>query len=887
MLRRVVAATRLLALVLPWCIAVAPREVRAAGSVDEVRAVLRGRCVACHGALAQQAGLRVDTTAALLAGGDGGAVVTPGDPAASRLVGRIVAADPTLRMPPEGPPLAAAQVAAIERWIAAGAPASDGEVPEPDPRDHWAFRPPRRAPRPQVAPPAANPIDAFIEGRLAAAGIAPGPEADRATLLRRVTLDLVGLPPTIAEIEAFLADRTPDAYERVVDRLLASPQHAERQARHWMDVWRYADWHGRRHVPDVWNSAPQVFRWRDWIVASLDADVGYDRMVREMLAADEVRPGDRAASVATGYLVRNWYALNPNDWMRANVEHVGKAFLGLTFHCAHCHDHKYDPITQLDYFRLRAFFEPLGIRQDRMPGEADPGPFQEYAYSTLRKVQRLGSVQVFDKTADAPTWFYSAGDERNRDPSRGPIPPGVPTFLAPAGQPPIVPVALPPTAFYPGLDPALRATARDDAVAALRRAEERLHGILDAEGNADTLFQRAEAAAAVDAARAALAFCDAREAADVARYGGASMQVAARAAREAVECSTAGEVAAARLAVATEALALHVAGTTPAAGGGASELAAAEKRHAAARGRLDAALAAAAAPTGEDYPPLGAVYPATSSGRRAALAAWITAPANPLTARVAVNHVWLRHFHAPLVESVFDFGRAGSPPSHPDLLDWLAVEFVEGGWRLKPLHRLIVTSRAYRRSSGGGGPGVEADPDNRLLARMNVGRMEAEVVRDALLHLAGRLDHSRGGQELENSDVFTTFRRSLYYSCQPESDGRSTFAAPFDGPDPGDCYRRAKTIQPQQALALSNSELVHAMARSLAEAIHATLPDAARDDPRSFAASAFTRVLARPPSAEELAACVAFLQGPGGNVAAARAGLVRVLFNHNDFIAIR
>jgi hypothetical protein len=214
---------------------------------------------------------------------------------------------------------------------------------------------------------------------------------------------LIGLPPTSDELNRFLSDDSPDAYAQVVDRLLESPQYGERWARHWMDIWRYADWFGRRYVPDVWNSAPQIWRWRDWIVASLNSDKSYAQMVSEMLAADEISPENDEAGYATGYLIRNWYALNPNDWMRSNVEHTGKAFLGLTLNCAHCHDHKYDPITQDDYFHFRAFFEPIAIRQDRVAGEADPGPFDEYKYGILRKIVRLGSVRIFDKTPEAPT----------------------------------------------------------------------------------------------------------------------------------------------------------------------------------------------------------------------------------------------------------------------------------------------------------------------------------------------------------------------------------------------------------------------------------------------------------------------------------------------------
>ena len=241
-----------------------------------------------------------------------------------------------------------------------------------------------------------------------------------------------------------------------------------------MDVWRYSDWYGRRYVPDVWNSAPQVWRWRDWIVRSLNEDHGYDRMLQEMLAADEICPADYQADHATGYLIRNWYALNPNDWMRNIVEHTGKAFLGLTFNCAHCHDHKYDPIAQEDYFRFRAFFEPIGIRQDRVPGEADPGAFQEYDYGKLRKIQRLGAVRIFDQNPEAPTWFYTGGDERNRVKDRGSIAPGVPAFLA-EGLPKIEPVALPPPAWYPGLRSGIQDMLLAEARAgSLKRKQNRL-----------------------------------------------------------------------------------------------------------------------------------------------------------------------------------------------------------------------------------------------------------------------------------------------------------------------------------------------------------------------------------------------------------------------------
>ena len=408
------------------------------GYLADIKPLLRQRCYSCHGALRQKAGLRLDTADAIRRGSTLRPATTPShgaNPDHHPLLERVTHPDKDERMPPDGDPLTPAQVALLREWVRAGMPFVGAELPEPDPRDHWAFRNPVRPPVPVPVPnpgqDAVNPIDAFLASEWNARGLVPNPQASPANLLRRLYIDLVGFPPSRDELLAFLADPSEAAYERIVDTLLQSPQHGERWARHWMDVWRYADWFGRRHVPDVWNSAPQIYRWRDWIVASLNKDKGYDRMGMEMLAADELDPANHEDAVATGYLVRNWYALNPNHWMRENVEHVAKAFLGLTLHCAHCHDHKYDPISQREYFQFRAFFEPLGLRQDRWPGEPDPGPFQRYEYSALRRVVKDGAISVLDENPAAPTRFYTGGDERNVLSNAPPVLPGVPAVLAP------------------------------------------------------------------------------------------------------------------------------------------------------------------------------------------------------------------------------------------------------------------------------------------------------------------------------------------------------------------------------------------------------------------------------------------------------------------------
>ena len=1128
---------------------------------NDIKPLLKARCYACHGALKQEGGLRLDTGASIRQGSNAGSVVTAGV-ASGALIDRIQSGDLSQRMPPEGEPLSPQQIAKVTKWVVQGASSPEDEQPEADPRRHWAFQTPQRPKVPEESNHdwVKNPIDAFIARDHSRLRLAPQPAASKEVLLRRVTLDLIGLPPTREQLYAFLADESPEAYTKVVDRLLNSVQYGERWGRHWMDVWRYADWHGRRYVPDVWNSAPQIWRWRDWIVKSLNDDKSYGQMIAEMLAADEISPEDDEAGYATGYLIRNWYALNPNDWMRNNVEHTGKAFLGLTFNCAHCHDHKYDPISHEDYFRFRAFFEPISIRQERVPGEADPGPFQEYSYSVLRKINRLGAVRVYDKTPDAPTWFYTGGDERNRVAARGSIPAGLPAVLSvPALK--IEPVALPPRASYPGLRPAIHETVLAELRTFLADLESQLPTVeasveaaipdlkaklvdLEAEfeqarrvsseaGRSGTLtgrqslvidatvgrrvvqhplqnlkrledgtvirfhwhilkdahvnFQLAKdvvkgltagyvgfengrimsyqpasftefevgrydfaagqnrfevklvletgsdrclltvrslsddrvltentpvarngwdpagdiskgicfdirtgAAVAIDeisltsppslaaggdqtaatlvkfdfepptyrdaaeligidgwvgssfsqagatsvvssivadeslkplsleviAARRALDVhelklkgmqkrregliaelksTDARIVADRAKYGeirdadrSELTRTASRRVREAAVLS-------AEATVFDKHQLLAVAETKPADDANRTkEIEAANQQLSTATAALEGARAALADATQDTtYPPFSPTYPSTSTGRRRALAEWIASRDNPLTARVAVNHIWLRHFQAPLVASVYDFGRNGTPPTHPDLLDWLAVELMESGWSMKHLHRLIVTSGAYAMTSNSGrshNPSQEIDPENRFLWRMNAARMEAEVVRDSLMFCAGQLDLQLGGQELENSQALTTRRRTLYYSCQPEIDGKSQFGALFDAPEPADCYRRSRSIVPQQALALTNSDLIHQMSELLANALWMSLLPDQRPDPAAFVIAAYEQILSRSPTDAERTACVQFLTATdhdAADPARLREGLVRSLFNHNDFVAIR
>jgi len=872
----------------------APDAEHLAAYGDTIRPLLAERCFACHGGLRQEAGLRLDTADLMAAGGDSGPAVVKGDPAASLVLARVADANPTTRMPPEGEgePLSAAQVAAVSAWIAAGAPAPADERPEADPRDHWAFRPRVRPAVPVVTDGAwvRNPIDAFVAAGQQRAGIAPQPEAPRHVLVRRLFIDLIGLPPQPEELAAVLADGAPDWYERLVDRLLDDPRHGERWARHWMDVWRYSDWWGLGD--QLRNSQKHMWHFRDWIVESLERDLPYDEMVRRMLAADELYPDDPDALRATGFLARNWFLFNRTPWMDDTVEHVAKGLLGITMNCAKCHAHKYDPVAQEDYYRFRAFFEPLHVRLDVVPGTAD--------------LEADGIPRVFDGQPDAPTWLLVRGEDTKPDMSR-PISPGVPAVLAFA-EVAVAPVGLPVRAFEPERRPwVLEAhveTARRAVAAAEARAREPA-----TVAAAAVAVARAELAAVerrAEAMRAAWAAADAGSLAPEDPLRAAAVTAARAAARAEREIAVAKSWAA--VAAVSAKLAATVA--EPATGKrDAAALAALEKELATARENVDKATRAADEP-GDTFTPLvgarwtptrfghsgrddpAVAFPATSTGRRAALAAWITDPRHPLTARVAANHVWMRHLGRPLVATVFDFGRKGEPPTHPELLDWLASELVEGppgagrGWSLRHLHRLIVTSATYRLGSSlaGGAASRAIDPDNRLLWRREPIRLEAQVVRDGILALAGLLDPTSGGPPVPEAAQGDSRRRSLYFWHSDIS--RNLFLTTFDDAGVKECYQREESIVPQQALALANARIVHDAAAAIADRLAAA--GAAPDD-GTFIDRAFGMLLQRPATAAERATCTGALahwRALDGD-AAARAHLVWTLFNHTEFVTLR
>jgi hypothetical protein len=959
--------------------------------LTDVKPILE-RCYACHGALQQQGSLRLDTAVLMREGGDSGPAVVPGSIDESLLIDAVTGEGFTSFMPPEGEAtrLTEDEIATLRAWIAAGAPAPSDEPTPGDPREHWAFQPPVRPAIPMAedssdseetiaADTAAStdsqnslhassslssfspsssswvrtPIDAFVQAKHQQLGLRPTPPADRSVLLRRVYLDLIGLPPTVRELEDFLADQRPDAYERVVQRLLESPLYGERWGRHWMDVWRYGDWAGYRD--EIRESQYHLWRWRDWIVESLNADRPYDEMIREMIAGDELAPTDTDVLRATGYLGRNWYKFNRNVWLDNTVEHSGKAFLGLTFNCARCHDHKYDPISHREYFQMRAIFETHDVRYDPVPGEPD--------------VTKNGLARVFDKRLDDPTYLFIRGNEARPDKDH-PLPPELPELFGERLEPESI--ELPVESYYPALFGFLAQQARqakNDQLSAARAnweqegkpvAVEALDRLLqpdeveveaeveaeveteveiqgEREGGTESLAKQLEQeklVRLVELAEAELQSFEARLIAERVKYGvesgdAASLSASASSAERQV---TAIKLLIAALEARQQLHAARQAAADDEAAG--NKVAEAESKLAEATNAWREAEQRRSEP-GEDYSPLGEIYPSRSSGRRLALARWISGRENPLTARVAVNHIWARHFGQPLVSTVFDFGLNGQPPTHPELLDWLAVELMDNGWRMKPIHRLIVLSATYRQGSGSPDEQLDPDPrsidpDNRWLWRMNKRRMEAEVVRDSLLAVGGSLDGTMGGPEIDQDQGEVIPRRSIYFRHGKEKE--MLFTKVFDGPGVSECYQRGETIVPQQSLALANSPLAKAQSRRLAAQIieelgpgddaapnDAALNDASQSisapndtalNDTEFIERAFWRILSRRPDDEERRVCHEFLVdqarlladtssltpvrvGEAAQVAPAeradqraRENLIHVLLNHHDFVTI-
>ena len=826
------------------------------------------------------------------------------------------------QMPPEdeGAPLTAEQISLLKRWIDQGAQAADEEIP-PDPRAHWAYQPPVAVavPTGSAVPDGSNPIDAFLASIREREGVVAVPRASKEVQLRRLYFDLLGLPPSPEELQAFLSDPAEDAYEKVVDRLLQSPRYGERWGRHWMDVWRYTDWSGLDNK--MRHSQKHIWRWRDWIIESLNEDKGYDRMVQEMLAGDELDPTSSDTLRATGFLARNWYLYNRNVWLDDVVEHTSKGFLGITFNCARCHEHKYDPLSHENYYQFRAFFETHNVRLDQVGTETD--------------LEKDGLPRVYDADLEAVTYLFVRGEETRPD-KEHPHGPGVPEVLGTIDGM-IEPVTLPVDAYVPGLKSNVRQSMIADAHTAVDRAVQELTdkqqeletAISEASGASSDVASDSSPTAADDdveqtkkvtpaeanravvvarhniaVAKADLTALQAAFRADAARYLGQIesesqlSELTAEAGRTHHEAALRKaerslSMARQRLQVAQESASSKDPDKAQAA------ITSAGEQVDAATKELQLLREQTAEESTEDVH-AAPVYPSTSSGRRLALARWITSDSNPLASRVAVNHIWNRHFGSPLVESTFDFGLRSRKPIHLQLLDWLALDLMGHSWSMKHLHRQIVTSEAYRMQSSPSQDSegnIQVDPDNHLYWRMNARRMEAELVRDTLIYLTGELDLTMGGADLPIPEEDDGTRRTIYYRYS--RDFHLPILKVFNPASVEECYERQHSIIPQQALAMSNSRLALKRGRELAAVISRDT-DALKADSadKAFTVSAFERILNRSPVDAECDACeqtleelmtAAAKQGMTEDAARQRAreNLVQVLLNHNDFITIR
>jgi hypothetical protein len=657
----------------------------------------------------------------------------------------------------------------------------------------WAWQTPIRPATPEVKRPnwAHNPIDSFILTKLEGKNLTPAPEADRPTLLRRVTFDLIGLPPSPEEIDAFVQDSAPDAYEKVVDHLLASPRFGERWATYWLDLVRYAESDGFKAD----DPRPQAWRYRDYVIKSFNDDKPYDRFVREQVAGDERSPDDADAWIATGFL-RHY----PDEYNAVNLEQrrqeilnditdtTAQVFLGVTVGCARCHDHKYDPITQEDYYRLQAFFagyqpteRPVGDTKERQERQ------REWEEKTAELRQRIAQLEE--------PYRHQFHDKR-------------------------------------------KARFTND-----------LQAILDVPADQRTAMQRQlalmmekQVQASSDEVGKSMKPEIKKEWEDLAKQLAEFAKLKPPAPPTAMTMTDVGAQAAPTFLLRKGDWRRHGHEVSP------GSLSAIDKHNA-----------------DIGAPPHGA----TTSGRRSVLADWLTDADNPLTARVIVNRLWQHHFGRGIVGSPSDFGVQGDPPTHPELLDWLANDFRENRWSLKAMHRLMVTSATYRQASRSSPAAVKADPDNKLFGRMNRRRLEGEAVRDAMLAVSGRLNLKAGGPSInpELPAEVGNLGNRWPISTEAERDRRSVYVfvkrnlrypmfAALDAPDSNEtCARRNVTTTAPQALMLLNDRVSLENARAFAGRV---LTDAGAEQD-AVIDRAYRLALGRPPDQEELKLTRAFL----------------------------
>ncbi len=908
----------------------------------QIRPLLARRCQGCHGHEKQQGGLRLDTREGLKKGGDGGPVLEPEKLADSRLLA-VLTHEGELKMPPKEP-LPAAELALLKEWILQGAPFPADSAPTlvapasaqgiaAQQTQHWSLRPITQPPLPPATHPAweQSPVDRFLSARLASAGLAPSPRVDRRTWLRRVTFDLLGLPPTPAEVAEFLQDPAPDAEAeaRVVDRLLAAPQYGERWGRHWLDVARYADTKG--YVFTEERKYPFSYTYRDYVIAAFNADLPYNRFVQEQLAADLLdRGGDPKPLAALGFLtLGRRFGNNQLDIIDDRIDVVTRGLMALTVTCARCHDHKYDGIPTADYYALGGVFASSTEPGD-LPLIGDPqqgAAYQEFLRE-LEVRERAHTAYVEQQQAatlaqlrrQTPGYLIAAATDKSAEflqkigLSFGPddLRPaiitrwkGYITGTAREHHPVFAPwtalAALPADQFAPQAAEKLAALARDPAEGEPRinmLVRQKLAG-LKPESLADVAKAYGELFATVvkqweelttpkpDApapapSPTALPDPAAEELRQVVfipegplglppdelrRLFNRDVRNKSSELKKQVDSWKATSPAAPPRAMALNDLPQPVDGQILVRGNPGRP-----------GDKVPRRFLALLSP--------GEAPPFQRGSGRAELAEAITSPSNPLTSRVLINRVWMHHFGQPLVATPGDFGSRGLAPSHPELLDWLASRFMAEGWSLKWLHRQIVLSAAYAQVSTSRSEGEALDPENRLVWRMNRRRLEFEALRDNLLAVTGRLDHSMTGRAV---DLFTqpfTPRRTVYGFIDRQ-DLPGTFRTfDFASPDVSTPQRPTTTV-PQQALYTLNSPFVLELAQGAARQWLATLPGGTLPtDPAASAAlvtNLYNQFLSRAPQSLEISEAAEFLATAEGDPLQKLEQLTQALLLSNEF----
>jgi hypothetical protein len=728
----------------------------------DIEPLLQKRCLVCHGAQQQMSGFRLDSREAALKGGVSGVDIKPGDSSASRLIRLVSGAEGKKVMPPVGPRMSAEEVTTLRAWIDQGAPwpAATGAISARS--THWAFQKIRRPDSPAVRDRAwpRNSIDQFVLARLEAEGVTPSPEASRTTLIRRLSLDLTGLPPTPEEVQAFLRDNRPDAYERLVDQLMDSPHYGEKWARYWLDLARYADSDG--YEKDL--QRPWAWRWRQWVIDAFNRDMPFDEFTIEQLAGDLLPDRNRDKLVATGFnrntLTNREGGTDPEEFrdeqVRDRAQTLGTVWLGLSVGCAQCHDHKYDPISQKEFYQLSAFFNTQEEVNIPAPVAGELGPYlQAKPEYDRRRNQILEEHKIpqgqaewqrrlryaAEHPGEHDDWTFAYGEYTHMvDNARKVL------FLDPGKRSEVQSVAL--TDYF--LRSCRSAMGAECDQYQLKEAGQKLAEL-------KTGFPTVSYAPVL------------------------------------LENDTPPKTY------------IHIKGDW--------------REH------------------GEEVQPAAlSILPPLPAGQapRLALARWLVSPENPLPARVMVNRYWQELFGRGIVRTSEDFGTQGDRPTHPELLDWLASEFIGRGWSTKQMVRLIVTSSTYRQSSKARPELAERDPENALLARQSRLRLPAELVRDEALFAGGLLSLAIGGKSVkppqpkgvaelsyansvkwEESAGQDRYRRGLYVHFQRTTPYPQLMN--FDAPNSTlSCTRRQRSDTPLQALNLLNDPVFFEAAQGLA-----------------------------------------------------------------------